>query len=249
MPATPATPSADLLRGPTPVNKTLQWVVWAALGLIIAGVVIGSVRQQWKTMEHRSDVALDKYNHVPDFTLTERTGQPFDSAALHGKIWLADFFFTTCPGPCLVMNAKMESVGQALARDHADVRQVSFTIYPQQDTPEVLRKYAARFHAPANAWFFLTGDKDKIYDLAQKAFLLPTVDQTNKPNRLSDEGEFIHSEKIALVDRNGYVRAYFDSGSPEVVQQILTGVGTLLREQPDAAAHTSKGVEPVKTGT
>ena len=224
-------------------------VVWAALGLIIAGVVVGSVRQQWKSMERRQDVALDKYNHVPDFTLTERTGQTFSSASLRGKIWLADFFFTACPGPCLVMNAKMESVGQALTRDHADVRQVSFTINPQQDTPEVLRKYAARFHAPANSWFFLTGDERAIYDLASKAFLLPTVDQTNKPNRQPDEGEFIHSEKIALVDRNGDVRAYFDSGNPEVVQQVLVGVGTLLREQPDTAAHTSKGAEAVKTGT
>ena len=234
---------------PVPVNRTLQWVVWAALGLIIAGIVISFVRQQWQGMEHGSIVKLDKFNHVPDFTLTERTGQPFSSAALHGKVWLADFFFTACPGPCLVMNAKMESIGQALVRDHADVRQVSFSINPQQDTPEVLRRYATRFHAPANSWLFLTGDQGQIYDLARTAFLLPTVDQTNKPNRQPDEGDFIHSEKIALVDRDGFVRAYYNSGDAEVVQQVLVGVGNLLREQPDAAARTSRGVETLKTGT
>ncbi len=235
--------------GAKPLNRTLQWVVWAALGLIVAGVGVGFVRQYWKGMERRSDVALERFNQVPDFTLTERTGQPFHAATLKGKVWLADFFFTDCPGPCLVMNAKMESIGQALARDHADVRQVSFSINPGQDTPEVLRRYAIRFHAPADKWFFLTGDQNVIYDLARKTFLLPTVDQTNKPNRLPDDGEFIHSEKIVLVDRDGVIRAYFNSTDPEVVQQVLTDVGSLLREQPDAAARTSKGAETVKTGT
>ena len=244
--ASVAVPVAD-----APVNRTLQWVVWAALGLVIAAVLVGYVRGQWKGMERRADVALDKFNHVPDFTLTERTGQPFAAAALHGKIWLADFFFTACPGPCLVMNGKMEAIGQALARDHADadVRLVSFSIAPGQDTPEVLRKYAARFHAPADKWFFLTGDQTKIYDLARTVFLLPTIDNTNKPNRVADEGDFIHSEKIALVDRAGFIRAYYNSTDPEVVQQVLVGVGSLLREQPDAAARTSKAVETVKTGT
>ena len=245
--AVPAAGSAAGSRAP--VNRTLQWVVWAALGLIMAGIAAGFVRQQWKSMEHRADVPLDRFNQVPDFTLTERTGQPFRAASLRGKIWLADFFFTACPGPCLVMNAKMEAIGQALTRDHADVAEVSFSVAPQQDTPEVLRRYAARFHAPADRWFFLTGDQDTIYDLARKAFLLPTVDNTNKPNRLPDEGDFIHSEKIALVDRDGFVRAYFNSADAEVVQQVLTGVGSLLREQPDDAARASKAAEAVKTGT
>ena len=201
-----------------PVNRTLQWVVWAALGLIIAGIGVGFVRQQWKNMERRADVALDRFNLVPDFTLTERSGQSFSSATLHGKIWLADFFFTACPGPCLVMNGKMEAIGQALTRDHADVRQVSFSIAPQQDTPPVLRKYAARFHAPADRWSFLTGDEGTIYALASKAFLLPTVDNTNKPNRLPDEGEFIHSEKNRARGprwvRAGLLRQHQPRGRP-----------------------------------
>ena len=242
-------PAASSAVPAAPVNRTLQWVVWAALGLIIAGVVVGFVRQTWRSQERRADVALDKFNQVSDFTLTERSGRPFSAAALHGKIWLADFFFTACPGPCLVMNGKMEAIGEALTRDHADVRRVSFSINPQQDTPEVLRRYAERFHAPADGWAFLTGDQGKIYDLARHGFLLPTVDQTDKPNRQPDEGEFIHSEKIALVDRQGFVRAYYDSTNPEVVQQVLTGVGVLLREQPDAAARTSNAAETIKTGT
>ena len=75
------------------------------------------------------------------------------------------------------------------------------------------------------------------------------MDQTNKPNRQTDEGDFIHSEKIALVDREGFIRAYFNSTDPEVVQQVLTAVGTLLRQQPDAAAKTSNGAATIKAGT
>ncbi len=246
----PPTDTPVVTPPPTvPVSRTLQWVVWSALGLVVAGILVSFVRQQWRGQERRSYTTLDRFNQVPPFTLTERTGQPFDSGSLAGKVWLADFFFTACPGPCLVMNGKMELLQQALARDHADVRLVSFSVAPEMDTPEVLRKYAARFHAPADRWFFLTGDQPKIYDLARHAFMLPTVDNQHNPERKSDEGDFIHSEKIALVDRHGVVRAYFDSTNPEVVQQVLTAVGNLLREEPDAPANASKAKETLKTGT
>lgn len=238
---------------PAPVSRTLQWVVWSALGLLIAGVLIASVRQMWKASEQKGVAKLDRFRKVPDFVLTERSGRPFDSAELRGQLWLADFFFTACPGPCLVMNGRMESVAQALARDHSgQVRLVSFSVAPEADTPEVLRKYAERFHAgPAERWAFLTGDEAKIYDLARNAFLLPTIDNQGKPQaeRAEGEGDFIHSEKIALVDRQGVVRAYFNSTDPEAIQQILTAVGDLLREQPDAASQKSKGEMAIKTGT
>lgn len=248
MPATAATTSAESGPG-APLNRTLLWVVGAVLGLVVVGILVSFVRQTWQAQERRSYTQLPTYRQVPAFTLTERSGQPFDSKALEGKIWLADFFFTACPGPCLVMNGKMELIQHALTTDHVDARLVSFSIAPQMDTPEVLRKYAERFHAPADRWFFLTGDQDKIYDLARNAFMLPTVDNENNPGRKPDEGDFIHSEKIALVDRHGVVRKYFDSTSPEVVQQVMTAMGDLLREQPDAPARTAKGVETLKTGT
>ena len=232
-----------------PVNRTLQWVVWAALGLILAGIAVAFVRQQWRGMEQREITPLARFRTVPPFTLTERSGQPFDSlAALKGKIWMADFFFTSCPGPCLKMNGRMQELQESLLRDHADVRLVSFSIAPETDTPEVLRKYAQKFHASPDKWSFLTGSHDTIYALARTAFMLPTVDHEGKPHP-ADEGDFIHSEKIALVDRQGVVRRYFDSTNPEVLQQVLTAVGDLLREQPDAAARDTKGDMTLKTGT
>lgn len=219
-----------------PVSRTLQWVVWSALGLIVFGLVAGLVRQQWRASERRGGAGLDHFNRVPDFTLTERSGQTFDSAsALQGKVWLASFFFTACPGPCLRMNGRLQEIQAELDRNkRSDVRIASFSIAPAMDTPEVLRKYAERFHASADHWFFLTGDQKKIYGLAHDVFTF-AVKKVDDP---ADEMAYVHSTRIALVDRDGVVRGSYDAtnpdGSPneEVVQQVLTGVGELLREAP-----------------
>jgi protein SCO1/2 len=232
----PFAPSSASLPSATPrppLNRTLQWVLWSVLGLMIAGIVANFVRQQWLAAERQAIVPLDHFGQVPTFTLTERSGQPFQSASLQGKIWLADFFFTACPGPCLIMNARLADIGQALQRDHADVRLVSFSIAPEADTPEVLRRYAQRFQAPGDRWSFLTGDRPTIYDLAHKAFLLPLIDNSQGQVNSAD-GQFIHSTRISLVDRRGEVRGSFDSAAPEVTQKVLTAVGELLREQPPA---------------
>ena len=231
----PATPTAQELPAAAPVSRTLQWVVWSALGLIVLGLVAGLVRQQWQAAERRPGTTLDHFNRVPPFVLTERSGQPFDSASLQGKVWLANFFFTACPGPCLRMNSRVQEIQQALNKDkHGDVRIVSFSIAPEMDTPEVLRKYAERFHASADHWFFLTGDRAKIYDLARNVFTL-AVQKVDDPK---DDMAYVHSTRIALVDRDGVVRGSYDTTNPdgganeEVVQQVLTGVGELLREAP-----------------
>ena len=222
-----------------PVNRTLQWVVWSALGLIVLALAVGLVRQQWRAAERHAGTAsaLDHFNRVPEFTLTERSGQPFDSASLKGKVWLASFFFTACPGPCPRMNARLQEVQQALNKDkHGDVRIVSLSIAPEMDTPEVLRKYAERFHASPDHWLFLTGDRNRIYDLAHQVFTF-AVQKVDDP---ADPNAYVHSTRIALVDRDGVVRGSFDTTNPdgtpneEVVQQVLTGVGELLRESPGA---------------
>ena len=226
-----ATPSAS--RPPAaPLSRTLQWIVWSTLGLAVCGLLVLAVRQQWQRAEQKGVTALPRFNTVPAFTFTERSGQPFDSASLRGHVWLADFFFTACPGPCLTMNGKLQEIQGALAKDKTEaVRMVSFSIAPEMDTPEVLRKYALRFHAQEGRWFFLTGEREAIYRVAHDVFMLPVI-KTDPAKRDPEQGEYIHSMKIALVDRQGVVRGYYDSNSPEIVQRVLVDVGNLLREKP-----------------
>ena len=119
---------------------------------------------------------LQKYWTVPDFTLTERSGQLLHLADLAGKVWVADFFYTTCPGPCPVLTGHVGDVQKALG-SAPDVRLVSISVDPTKDTPDVLQDYAARFHAGEH-WFFCTGEKDAIYKLAHDGFKLPTAEAT-----------------------------------------------------------------------
>ena len=216
-----------------PINPLFQRIVWTALVLVILGIIGLFVRQQWNGVVQRRGMAtLDRFNTVRDFELVERSGQPFRSAeSLRGKVWVANFFFTTCPGPCLAMNARMAEVQDAIRRKNDEVRLVSFTVYPEYDTPETLRRYAERFQARTGTWYFLTGDKPTIYDLAHKDFMLGVTDAQTGEEKLS-EGEFVHSTKLALVDRRGVVRGYFDSTSPEAFQRLLVAIGEILREQP-----------------
>ena len=226
--STPASPA----RKGAPINRTLLWVVWSVLGLAVLGLCSLAVRQQWQKAERVPDKPLARYRTVPPFTFTERTGQPFDSASLRGKVWLANFFFTACPGPCLLMNGRMQEIQQDLEKDKLHrVEMVSFSIAPEMDTPPVLTKYAARFHAETGRWFFLTGDRDAIYHVAHDVFMLPVL-KTDPNTKEPDQGEYIHTTKIAVVDPQGVVRGYYDSTDPEVVQRVLTDVGNLLREKP-----------------
>ena len=166
---------------------------------------------------------LPVFNTVPDFQLTGRDGKPVTLADLKGRVWIADFFYASCPGPCPVISARLGNLqGDALKGD--DVRFVSISTQPEMDTPEALRQYAQKFHA-SDKWLFLTGDKEQIYNLANKGFLLTAVEQNN-----SKENPVIHSTKLALVDKAGKIRGYYDGADGTNTEQILHDIKVLSRE-------------------
>ena len=144
--------------------------------------------------------ALQKHWHVPDFALTERSGQTVRQADFAGKVWVADFFYTTCPGPCPMMTSRLSDVQKELGTE-PDLRLVSITIDPEKDTPAVLKLYAEKFQA-TDRWFFLTGDKAAIYTLARDGFKLPIAEPA-EPG-----GPIIHSTRLILIDQAGTVRGF-----------------------------------------
>jgi protein SCO1/2 len=166
--------------------------------------------------------ALPSYGTVPPFELTDQNGQPFGSHNLLGKIWLADFIYTTCPGPCPMISSRMSETQKPL-RD-TDMKLVSFTVDPQHDTPAVLRGYAERLNAQSGRWAFLTGDRDTIYRLSRDGFKLAAAD--------GDAEGPIHSTRIILVDRSGTIRGYYDATEADAVTRLLADVAHLQREQP-----------------
>jgi protein SCO1/2 len=166
-------------------------------------------------------------HEVPAFSLTDQDGAPFSREDLRGKIWITDFFFTRCQGPCPLMTARMTELQKALVKA-PEVKLVSFTVDPEHDTPEVLRAYGAEFQADPARWKFLTGDPETVRNIVTKGFL--------QPLGTDDKGEVLHGTMFLLVDGNGMVRAIQSLDDPELIPKLLMGAGNLLREQEQGGA-------------
>lgn len=199
--------------------------VWkaAALGLplVIATVFVFVWRAQVKHLANRP---LGSYGVVPSFQLVNQNRQPFGTAQLRGKIWIADFIFTSCPGPCPMISSRMSELQKPLS--DTDVHLVSVTVDPEKDTPEVLSGYAEKLNAQAGRWDFLTGPKSSIYDLSRNAFKLGVSeggDEAAGP---------VHSTRMVLVDRRGQIRGYYDATAADGMTKLLADTSHLLREQP-----------------
>jgi protein SCO1/2 len=146
---------------------------------------------------------------VPSFQLTAQSGRTFDSRSLAGHVWVADFIYTTCPGPCPMMSSRMNRLQTSTAA-MPDVKLVSFTVDPEHDTPPVLAEYGKHFKADPARWSFLTGDKAVLNNLGLSAFHLNSVD-----------GSLIHSTRFALVDRAGLIRGYYSSEEDDFLPRLL----------------------------
>jgi protein SCO1/2 len=160
---------------------------------------------------------LPVYGAIQPFTLTSHTGAAFDSRELEGKVWVADFIFTNCNGPCPRMSAQMRQIQDRLGA-RPDLRFVSFTVDPRRDTPEVLSAYARR-HGAREGWLFLTGPVEKLHDLCRNQFKLGNVD-----------GALDHSTRFVLVDRQGRIRGYYRSFDDDLVERVTLDAGRLARE-------------------
>ncbi len=161
---------------------------------------------------------LPSYFSVPEFTLTDQTAAKFDSGpALNGHVWVADFMFTNCPGPCPRMSSQMRQVQDALAG--TDARMVSLTVDPAHDTPPVLAKYAAYYAARPGVWFFLTGDLETLRHLDRDVFKLGDID-----------GSLDHSTRFVLVDRQSQVRGFYLTSEPDAIKNVIADAKVLLKE-------------------
>lgn len=129
--------------------------------------------------------------------MTDSKGDAFDSRSLAGKVWVADFIYTNCPGPCPLMTSKMHRLEQQVKTD-ADVRLISISVDPAHDTPPVLDRYAHHFGGPTKHWTFLTGSPATIHLLAYQTFHVGDV-----------IGKMDHSTKFTLVDQHGEIRGYY----------------------------------------
>ena len=173
-----------------------------------------------------ADGTFDTLSHkIPYFDFTIQNGELVTSDDLLRSVYVADFFFATCPTICPKMTTNMGYV-QRKIDDRDDLRFISITVNPEHDNVQVLKEYADKVHADTKNWDFLTGDKDKIYDIAFNGFFVSVGKDEVAP------GGFLHSQFLILVDQNGHIRGLFDGTIHKVVKQdLIDAIDILLKEK------------------
>jgi protein SCO1 len=183
--------------------------------------------QEHKNKTH-APVQLPVLGEVAGFEFTERNGEKKTLADLRGKVWIADFIFTRCAGICPLMSGKMAKIQKEL-KASPGIRFVSFSVDPEYDTPEVLKRYAERYQADAERWFFLTGDKKQIFDLSLQHFRLGVGDIPEEDREALDQA-VQHSSKFVLVDGEGKIRGYYSSEDEASLVKLAADAKELATE-------------------
>ena len=163
------------------------------------------------------------YHKVGDFKLLNQDSLWVGTDYFDNKIFVADFFFTSCPDICPLMKTQMLRVYKAY-QDLGEVGFLSYTIDPEYDTPEILKDYAHRLGIEGDQWQFVTGPQEEIYRIAQKYYMVTAQDDPEAPRGVMHSGAFI------LVDKDKRIRGIYDGTKPEKVDILIADISTLLKE-------------------
>ena len=178
-------------------------------------------------------------NYVQDFTFTGQNGNIVDQHNVEGKVYVTEYFFTTCKGICPKMNKNMKVVYDKFKND-SDFAIVSHTSMPETDSVPLMKSYEEKMIGknpgyPAK-WYFVTGSKDSLYKMARVSYLL----DNDKNNSINIKDHFIHTQFFALVDKQMRVRGIYDGLKPDEINQLETDITKLLKEttEKDPSNHS-----------
>jgi protein SCO1/2 len=172
---------------------------------------------------------------LPPFSLTRESGERFGSEDLRGRVWIADFVFTSCPLVCPKLTKRMAEIQYRGRHLGEALRLVSFTVDPENDTPEVLAAYARSYHAKPNRWIFLTGPLGDVETTVVKGFKLAMGKEETAPGLFA----IFHGERLVLVDQAGAIRGYYEADD-EGVTQILRDAGILANMKDPPSAEVAR---------
>ena len=161
-------------------------------------------------------------HRIGDFDLVDQWGNKADSSLLQGKIYVADFFFTTCPTICIDMGANFQRI-QETYKDQERFHLVSHTVMPEIDTVEVMHAYGERMGAIKGKWHLLTGEKQELYRMARREYFAVMEQGTS-----FDEHDFIHTENVILVDEKKRIRGFYDGTSDLDIDRLIGDIQILL---------------------
>lgn len=198
------------------VGRPLFWILFIALGAAVPIV---------RTLLVQLPPPLPVLGTLPAFTLTDQHGQPFGTAQLQGKVWIANFIFTRCPTVCPRFTEQMATL-QHRGRNLGDaLHLVSFSVDPTHDTPAVLLEYAQRHRASPRRWTFLTGNPDALQRTVVDGLKISLG--RNGPDG-DDTLSIVHGTHFVLVDGQMRIRGYYDSSDDQATEALLRDVGLLI---------------------
>ncbi len=197
-----------------PDKSFLRGLVFGIISAFILALMAALVINLART----SRANLPVLGTVPEFALTERSGDTFESSQMHGKLWLVDFIFTNCEGACPVMSGHMSDFYKLY--EHSDkINFLSISVDPERDTLPVLREYALSHGVTDNRWLFTRGPIENVIEICEQGFMLAAV---NLPMG--------HSTKFVLVDEKGQIRGYYDALYDPDMEIIKTHIRELARD-------------------
>ena len=206
-------------------------IFFSILSIIIIAIIYNvlNVRQQlpiWNpnlvnqelvdsTIQHKA-----KYHKIADFSLINQNGETITQDTYKNKIYVADFFFTTCQTICPIMTDHMYQIQKEIINDD-DIMLLSHSVTPKKDSVAQLKKYAKKKGVIDNKWNLVTGDKKQIYKLARKSYLAVKTDGNG------DQYDMIHTENFLLIDKKRQIRGFYDGTKPEDIERLLDDIETL----------------------
>lgn len=192
------------------MNQKIRFIIYGIVAVILLVTFL------FKESSTLDDLPIS--GSVPDFEFTDSNGETISREDMEGKVWVADFIFTTCTMACPIMTGNMNIIHKSF-KDDNNVRIISISVYPEYDTPEVLKEYASRYNANTDRWHFLTGPEESVKNIIKTGF------------KIGDYEDIIfHSEKFALVDVRGNIRGYYSGMETEDMSKLKKDIKRLLRE-------------------
>ncbi len=202
-------------------------ILFFAVIIIVPLVVFGAVNWYQRSVaglpHYGEKYAIEKskpFFTVPDFQFINQNGTTVDESFVKNKVWVANFFFTSCPSICTKMMSNLQTVQSAFAKS-SDVRIISFSVDPERDSAARLNTYAQARHINAGQWQLATGRKKDLYQFARKGLSVVATD--------GDGGaeDFIHSDNLVLIDKDNHIRGYYDGTDAADTKRLIEDIKTL----------------------
>ncbi len=164
------------------------------------------------------------FHQIRPFSLINQQNQTFTEKNIEGKICIADFFFTTCPGICLKMTNSMADIQKEFINDN-EILLLSHSVTPDKDSVEVLKEYGKEKGVDFKRWKLLTGDKQEIYDLGRKYYFVEEDEGITKGNEV-----FLHTENFVIIDKQRHIRGIYNGLDPNSMKDLIRDIKTLQKE-------------------